>query len=252
MATNFLAIKLGSSVTTIYKQGEGFILSEPSLVAVNLKYNEKQIVAVGSEAKKFIGKSSDSGISVVSPISEGIINDSALASEMLKHFLLKVCPKHIFKPTIRALICVPLGISLAEKLTFERTCYAAGVSDCVLIPSVVCAAIGAGVNIESSEAHMVVGIGAGCTDIAIFSENMLINGVNIGLGGSNIDKAIIQQIYNNCSLIISDEMAEKIKKDIGSLYYNDLNSVEVSGKDAETGKAREEVITAVDIYPAIE
>lgn len=253
MGTIMLAIKLGSSTTTIYRESEGFILKEPSLVALTGSVKGREVCAVGFEAKRLQGRTGgDNLTSVVAPIYEGVITNTELASEMLKAFIAKVCPKKLFKPNLRALVCVPLGITLAEKLAFEKTCYQAGISDVILVPSIICSAIGKGVDISSTTASMVVGIGGGCTDIAVVGQNMLINGVNVGMGGTNIDKAIEQQILAKFNLIIGDNTAERIKKEIGSLYINDTNEIEISGQDNSTKESKTLKISAIDIYPAVE
>jgi len=253
MATTMLAIKIGSGTTTIYKQNEGFLLKEPSLVALAGSPRGKEVIAVGLEAKRLQGKSGEDGaISVVAPIYEGVITNTDLATRMLKEFIEKVCPKKLFKPNLRAIVCVPLGITISEKLAFEQACYHAGISDVLLIPSVVCSAIGKGIEIGGESANMVVGIGAGCTDIAVVMQNALVSGVNVGMGGSNIDKGIEQQLLSKFNLIISDSTAEKVKKEIGSLYKNDTSEIVVSGQDSVSREARQITITSNDIYPAVE
>lgn len=253
MGTIMLAIKLGSSTTTIYKENEGFLLKEPSLVAITGSVKGKEVCAVGFEAKRLQGRTgADNLTSVVAPIYEGVITDSELACEMLKKFIAKVCPKKLFKPNIRALVCVPLGITLSEKLAFEKTCYQAGISDVILVPSIMCSAVGKGIDISSTVANMVVGIGGGCTDIAVVGSNTLINGVNVGMGGTNIDKAIEQQILAKFNLIIGDNTAERIKREIGSLYINDTNEIEITGQDNATKESRSITVNAMDIYPAVE
>ncbi len=253
MGTIMLAIKLGSSTTTIYKENDGFLLKEPSLVAITGSVKGKEVCAVGFEAKRLQGRTGSDGLtSVIAPIYEGVITDTALASDMLSAFIAKVCPKKLFKPNLRALVCVPLGITLSEKIAFEKTCYQAGISDVILVPSIICSAIGMGIDISSATANMIVGIGGGCTDIAVIGQNMLINGVNVGMGGSNIDKAIEQQILAKFNVIIGDNTAERIKKEIGSLYINDKNEIEITGQDATTKESKNLVVSAMDIYPAVE
>ncbi|MBQ7453063.1 MAG: rod shape-determining protein [Clostridia bacterium] len=253
MGTIMLAIKMGTKTTTIYKQNDGFLLKEPSLVAINGASRDKEVCAVGLEAKKLYGKLGEESLTtVVSPINEGVITDSELATKMLKMFIEKICPRKLFKPNIRAIVCVPLGITLAEKLVFEQTCYHAGINDVILIPSIICSAIGYGTDISSDATNMFVGVGGGCTDIAVISQTMLINGINVGMGGGNIDKAIEQQLIAKFNFIVGDSSAEKIKKEIGSLYATDSNEVLVSGQDAITREAKKQIIVSSDIYPAVE
>lgn len=253
MGTVMLAIKMGSSTTTIYREKEGFLLKEPSLVAITGSVKGKEVCAVGFEAKRLQGRTATDGVtSVVAPIYEGVITDTGLASDMLRQFLGKVTPKRLIKPNLRALVCVPLGITLAEKLAFEKVCYHAGVGDVVLVPSIMCSAVGLGVDVSSLTANMVVSIGGGCTDIAVIAQSTLVSGVNIGMGGVNIDKAIEQQILAKFNVIIGDNTAEKVKKEIGSLYFNDAGEITITGIDAQTKESREIVVTAMDIYPAVE
>ena len=131
-------------------------------------------------------------------------------------------------------------------------CYLAGVSECILIPSVVCAALGVGKDITSDYVSLIVSIGGGCTDIALIGQERIVNGLSIGIGGQNIDKAIEQQILTSYNLIIDEVTAERLKKEIGSLYINDFNELKISGQDATSRETREVVVTAMDIYPAVE
>ena len=251
MASVLVALSIGSSMTTIYKQGEGFALSEPTLVALTNTTVGKEIIAVGNDAKKYLSRAGEN-VTVTSPISEGIIVEPEIAGTMLKEFLSKVCPRRLIKPKIRALVAVPVGLTAAEKRNFEKVCYSAGISECILIPSIVCAALGVGKDIASDYASLMVGIGGGCTDIALIGQERVINGLSIGIGGQNIDKAIEQQILTSYNLIIDEITAEKLKKEIGSLYINDFNEMKISGQDSTTRETREIVVTAMDIYPAIE
>ena len=158
MSKQLIALKLGSTVTTIYKQGEGMVLKEPSLKAI------------GKDAKRMQGRT-NGAISVISPINAGIITDSDMATEMLKGFLKRIFPRRFFKPNIKAILCVPLGISIAEKKTFEKVCYNAGIADVTLIPAIICSAIGDSIPINTTTGKLLVNIGGGCTNIAAMAES---------------------------------------------------------------------------------
>ncbi len=248
---NQIALKLGSSHTSIYKQGDGIVLYEPSLVAYSGTGRNKVIKAVGSKAKRITGRSSDD-ITTVSPIFQGTITDSELASTMLKTFVSKIFPQKIFRPKIRAVVCVPLGITLPEQKTFERVCYNAGIQEISLIPSVLCAGIGYNIPISGPSGTLVVNIGGGSTDIAVLSMSSIVAGVNVGIGGEQMDVAISQYILDKYNLIISKGIAEEIKHEVGSLYSNDTSSTEVSGVDATTKQSRNDIVYSSDIFNAVE
>ena len=203
MASIFLAIKLGSTTTTIFRQGDGLVLKEPSLIAVSGNMQNRETKAIGYEAQRLVGRSA-SNTTIVSPIAHGLVNNVDLASAMLRGFIRKVCPDKLFKPNVRALLCVPLGISLADKKVFEKVCYAAGISDVTIMPAILCSAIGQNLDIEGKYGKLVVNIGGGCTNIAVIANNTIINGASIGIGGTKINTAIEQYVLDKYNLKISE------------------------------------------------
>ena len=248
--SQLIAIKLGSSNTSIYKQGEGLVLFEPSLVAYTGDDQARTVLAVGSGAKKMQGRTEES-IEVVSPIKEGRIINPELATAMLKTYLSRVIPSFIFKPRIKAVVCVPLGVSSKEKKLIELVCNTAGVQDAIIIPAIMAGAAGYNLPISEPEGLCLVNIGGGSTDIAIVSVNSVISGLNIGIGGKSMDAAIedaIKEVYN---IEIGAGVAESIKEEIGSLYVRDASNTEVSGIDLVSGLAKSVVVEASVIYGAI-
>ena len=249
--TYSIAIKLGSCNTSIFKQGEGIVLFEPSLVAYSGSGKERDIKAVGSRAKRMQGRT-DEQTFVMSPIFEGRITDVELACVMLKSFLNKVIKKGIVKPKIKAVVCIPLGLTLEERKNFEKVCYSVGIQDVVLVPAVICGAIGYNFPVSEPNGICLVNIGGGSTDIAVVSCNSIIEGVNIGVGGEVIDRAIERHIADKFGVQIGIGVAEALKEEIGSLYKNDMSNAEVSGVDIETKMARDVVVESQDIYEVIE
>lgn len=245
-----IALKLGSTTTTIFKQGEGLVLREPSMIAVSGYLKSREIKAVGNEAKRMQGRTSGS-ISVVSPINAGVITDTELASAMLKGFLKRVFPRTFLKPNIKAILCVPLGISIEEKKAFEKTCYNAGIADVTLIPAIVCSAIGDDIPVHTSTGKLLVNIGGGCTNIAAMAMNSIVTGINISVGGTNIDTAIEQYILENHKLYVSKGTCDKVSKEIGSLLENNIADAEVQGVNIETKETESSIITSKEIYPII-
>ena len=248
MNKQLIALKLGSTITTIFKQGEGLVLKEPSMIAVSGYLKSREIKAVGKEAKRMQGRTSGN-ISVVSPINAGIITDTELASSMLKSFLKKIFPRTFLKPNVKALLCVPLGISVEEKKAFEKVCYNAGIADVTLIPAIVCSAIGDNLPINTSTGKLLVNIGGGCTNIAAMAMNSIITGINISVGGTNMNVAIEKYILERFKLFISSGTSEKINKEIGSLLENNNASIEIQGVNIETKESESVIVSSKDIYP---
>lgn len=248
--TYTIAIKLGSCNTSIFKQGEGIVLFEPSLIAYAGQGKQREIIAIGNKAKKLQGRTGTS-IVVESPIKNGSIADPELAVSMLKGFLTKVLTKSLFRPKISAVVCIPLGLSLNERKLFEKVCYQSGIQDVTLVPSIICGALGYNLPVTSPNGLCLVNIGGGSTDIAAISMASIITGVNIGVGGKQMDRSIEEAVLNNYSLLIGQGVAGALKEEIGSLYPNDSSNTEVSGLDDESKLVRSVVVESRTIYDAI-
>ena len=251
MAGISLAIKMGSSSTLIYKQGEGIVLSEPSMVAVQTSGKNRIVRAVGTKAKRIWGRT-DKNTQVVSPIFRGIIIDTQLAEAMLRAFLMKIIPKSFKKPTIRAIVCVPIGISAVEIKNFEKVCINCGIGEVVFVPSALCGAVGMSLPVLSSSSSFVVNMGGGTTDIAVISSGNIISGISLGFGGMDLDTSIENLIATDFKLLIGADIPEKIKIELASLFKNDSSNEEIFGVDTVTNQSRTDVISASDILPVVE
>lgn len=248
--SQLIAIKLGSSNTSIYKSGEGLVLFEPTLVAFQGEPKSRTVLAVGSVAERMLGRSHDDTI-ICSPIKEGRVVDAELAMVMLKHFLARVIPNTLFKQKIKAIVCTPIGITLTEKKNLDWVCHHAGIQDVEFVPSIMAGALGYNMPISEPNGMCLVNIGGGSTDIATVSLNSIISGVNLGLGGLAMDKAIEQAVLNYYQLKIGEGVARKLKEEIGSLYPNDLSNTEVGGVDSETGASKSVVVESRVVHEAI-
>lgn len=248
--SQLIAIKLGSSNTSIYKQGEGLVLFEPTMVAYSVQDTVKTVLAVGTNAKKMQGRTEESVI-VASPVSEGRITDPDLATAMLKIYLSRIIPSFIIKPRIRAVVCVPIGLTHKEKKLIELVCNTAGIQDAIIIPAVMAGAIGYNLPVSEPGGLCLVNIGGGSTDIAIVSVNSIISGINLGVGGITLDRAIEKAIEEVYRIRIGAGVAESVKEEIGSLYARDASNTEVSGVDLESGLAKCVVVDASVVYAAI-
>ncbi len=251
MSNVYLAIKMGSTTTTIFRQGDGLVLKEPSLIAVAGSGVKKEIRAIGYAAEEMQGRTAN-GISVVSPIVDGIINNSELATIMLRGFIKKVCPDRLFKPSIRVLLCVPLGVTLQEKKIFQRVCYSAGITDVTIMPAILCNAIGLDLDIDNKYGKLIVNIGGGCTNIAVVAQNTIINGISLNVGGRKINSAIEQYVREKYNAIISNATAEKIKQDVASLIETYASTTDFEALDSNTNDTKLITISSSEIYPIME
>jgi len=225
-------------------------LFEPTLAAVQGDSKARAVLAVGSVAERMQGRTEGS-INIYSPIKEGRVIDPELASVMLKAFLSKVVPNSILKPKIKAIVCLPLGLSLKERKAYDWVCHHAGIQDVVFVPSIMAGAVGYNLPVSDASGMCLVNIGGGSTDIATISLNSIIEGVNVGIGGNLLDNAIEQAILNHYQLKIGAGTAKKLKEEIGSLYPNDASNSEVGGVDSETGAIKTLVVESRVIYDAI-
>lgn len=250
MATSYIGLELGSTTTCIYKAGNGIVLKEPSLIAMPTNLKIKDVKAIGSDAKRLIGRVSDN-ISVLSPISNDVIQYEDLAILMLKGFLKKVFPNRPIGHNIKAVVCTPLGLSPAEKKQFEIVCYKSGIADVFLVPDVISFALGNGIDIKSETSQMVVNIGGDTTNIATMSNFSIINGYNFSIGGSIISIAIAKYIDETYNIHISVEQAERLKVEICSLFESYSASLEITGINKQTQVKESLTITASELFPII-
>lgn len=246
--TELIALKLGSTTTTIFKQGEGLVLKEPSYIAVAGSLKSREIKAVGKDAKRMLGRTSGN-VQVVAPLNNGVVTDTELASSMLKIFLKRIFPRKFFKPHIKAVLCTPLGLSVSEKKNLEKVCYNAGIASVTMIPAIICYALGDNIPVDTSTGKLLVTIGGGTTNIAVVANNSIVSGVNISIGGTMINTAIEKMIVEKFDANIGDGTAEKIKNETLSLLENDTSSIEVQCTKISNHENQSIIITSKDIYP---
>ena len=193
MATFHIGIKLGSTTTYIYKPENGLVLKEPSLIAMPTNVKSKEVKALGEDAKRLIGRL-PKNITVISPISNGIIQYEELAILMLKGFIKKVFPTKSFGQNIKAILTLPIGLSPAERKQYEIVCYKAGIADVFIVPDVISYAVGNGIDIQSEISNLIINIGGDTTSIATISNYSIINGYTVSIGGNIINVAIAKYI----------------------------------------------------------
>jgi len=248
MAKTILAIDLGSSNTSIYKKQVGLVLKEPTLVATTEHMNTFKIVEFGQNAKKMLGKTNND-IKFVSPILSGIIENLALAEELLSYFLEKVL---FSNEKFDIVFTVPCGLTDEEILNFKNLGLKLGAGKVHLVPSVLTALLGSNINIDKASGILSLNLGAGTIDMALCSLSSILKGYSLGFGGYKIDEAIKLYVEQFLDMQISNQVAEKLKNEAGSLFLHDLTNCEFSGVDINTKSPKTEVLGASQLRDTLE
>ena len=227
-----VGIDLGTATVIVYIGGQGVVLSEPSVIAVNLKTDS--VISVGQEAYDMVGKT-PSHIQAIRPLSKGVVCDYKMTEEMVKFFIKKVCRDSLVKPRIA--LCVPSGITNVESNAVIDVAIASGARKVYLIEEPVAAAIGANIDIEKPNGNMIVDIGGGTTDIAVLSINGIVNKKSIKVAGDAINDSIIKYIRSSHGVLIGERMADQIKRTVASVCWEDGEDISapVKGRNLTTG-----------------
>jgi rod shape-determining protein MreB len=232
MFSNDLAIDLGTANTLVSIKGQGIVINEPSVVAVQHdRFGRDKILAVGLEAKMMIGKT-PMNIQAVRPMKDGVIADFEMTERMIRYFIEKAHNRKTFvRP--RIIICIPHGITQVERKAVRESALSAGAREVFLVEEPMAAAIGAGIPVASPNGHIVVDIGGGTTEIGVTSLGGLVISKSIKVAGDRFDKSIIDYVRQNFNLYIGERTAEDIKFQIGTAVKleNDIN-IKVKGRDS--------------------
>ena len=240
--SNDLSIDLGTANTLIYTKDVGIVLNEPSVVAIRESRGQKTVVAVGTEAKKMLGRT-PGNIKAIRPLSEG---------EMLQHFISKVHEKLFIKPSPRVLVCVPCRSTQVERRAIRESVLGAGARDVKLIEEPMAAAIGAGLPVEEASGNMVVDIGGGTSEIAILSLNGVVYAESVKIGGDKMDESITSWIRRNYGCVIGDSTAEKIKYTIGcATQESEKLEMSITGRNLAEGIPETFTINSEQIFEAM-
>lgn len=247
MADRDFGIDIGSSRVVIYAAGQGVVLDEPAVMAVDAESGK--LITCGEEAYAMLGRAPAS-ISVIRPVVKGVIADFEAACMMLRYFMQKVCAYKVIKP--RAAVSVPALVTAVEQRAFLQAVYAAGARQVMLLEEAVAAAVGAGLDVEAPRGSMVVEIGAGTTDVAVTSLKGVASSCSERIGGDAFDEAIIRYVRQKFGLIIGERTAEKLKIDIGKASDRlPDRTAPARGRDALTGLPRTVEICSSDILEAV-
>lgn len=243
-----IGIDLGTANVLIYVKGEGVVLNEPSVVALDSE--NKRILAVGKEANAMLGRTPGK-VKTIRPIKDGVIADFEVTQAMLNEFIKKVNGrKGLIRP--RILICCPSNITQVEKNAIKEAAEGTGAKRVYLEEEPRVAAIGTGMDIKSPSANMIVDIGGGTTDIAVLSIGGIVTSLSIKTAGNTLDKDIKKYIKQKYKLLIGDKTAENIKIKIGSVHKADKDEkMEVKGRNLMSGLPNTIEISAEEIEEAI-
>ena len=249
-----IGIDLGTANTLISIDGKGIILDEPSVIAKDIDRNV--IIAVGSEAKKMLGKA-PAHIKVVKPLEDGVISDFDMAADMLATFFRQVMGQGN-KIKAKVAIGVPSGVTEVEKMEVEDVVSSLGPKDVFILEEPLASAIGVGLDVDGTTGSMIVDMGGGTTDIAIITLGGIVSSNSIRYAGDKIDAAIVQFIRRKYSLIIGDATAERLKIEIGcAMNDKDENGEDIvltakaRGKDIISGLPKTIEVTSTDMKEAI-
>ena len=242
-----IGIDLGTANVLISVGNKGVVLNEPSVVAFNKKLGE--VIAIGDEAYKMIGRTPDY-ITVVRPLSDGVISDHKMTERMIMAFIEKVTGKQLLMPNI--VMCIPSAITDVESRAVIEAAKIAGARQVYLIEEPVAAIMGAGVDISSPDGNMVVDIGGGTTDIAVVSLNGVVTKLSMKVAGGKLDKAIVRYVSSRYRVLIGEKTAEHAKMAAANVYSPDgSRKVSVKGRHLVRGLPEQIELTDYDIYEAI-
>jgi rod shape-determining protein MreB len=244
-----MAVDLGTANTLVYVRRKGVVLDEPSVVTLNDTTGE--VLAVGHEAKRMIGRTPDN-ITALRPLRDGVIADFEATEQMLRYFIQKVHRRrYLAKP--RMVICVPSGITAVEQRAVREAGYQAGAREVFIIEEPMAAAIGAGLPVHEPTGNMVVDVGGGTTEVAVISLGGIVTSMSVRTAGDEIDAAIVAWMKKEHSLMLGERTAEEVKMTLASAFPStDEPSGEIRGRDQVSGLPRTVTVTAAEIRKAVE
>lgn len=251
LVSHDIGIDLGTANTLVYVKGQGIIINEPSVVAINTK--TKQILAIGDEAQKMVGRT-PSHIVAVRPLVDGVVSDFEVTEQMLKYFFNKVHNERgslIFRP--RVVIGIPYGVTEVERRAVEEAAINAGAREVYLIEEPMAAAIGSRLPIQEPGGNMIVDIGGGTTEVAVISLGGIVASRSLRIAGDEMNEDIKEFARDKFNLLIGDRMAEHVKIKLGSAlpYAQKPETIPIRGRDLVSGLPREVMISDEQVRAAI-
>jgi rod shape-determining protein MreB len=245
-----LGIDLGTANTLVYQRGRGIVINEPSVVAMNTK--TKQILAIGSDARKMVGKT-PAHIVAVRPLRDGVISDFEVTEQMLRYFIEKVHEKSMsLFPRPRVVIGIPSGVTEVERRAVEDAAMRAGSRRAFLIEEPMAAAIGARLPVQDATGNLIVDIGGGTTEVAVISLGGVVVSRSMRVAGDELNEDIIRFARDEFNLLLGERTAEEIKIAIGSAAeLPEPLEIPMRGRDLVTGLPKEVIVNDTQIREAM-
>ncbi len=246
-----IAIDLGTANSLVYVQGKGIVINEPSVVAINEKTG--QILAVGDEAKKMVGRT-PAHIQAIKPLVRGVISDFEVSEQMLRYFIDKAHKKKMVSLSWpRVIIGIPSRVTEVEKKAVEDAVKSAGAREVFLIDEPIAAAIGARIPIQEAKGSFIIDIGGGTTDIAVLSLGGIVTSQSLKIAGDKLSEDIIDYMQSRYKLLIGERSAEEVKITIGqAIPAKEKKEAALRGRNLATGLPEEIIVSSEDIRKAME
>lgn len=247
--SNDIGIDLGTANTLVYIPGKGVIINEPSVVAVNQKTG--QVVAVGIEAKKMLGRT-PGHIVAVRPLVDGVISDFEVTEEMMAYLMNKAQAENKKMLGPRVVVGVPSGVTNVETRAVRDAAHSAGAREVYIVEEPMAAAIGIRLPVHDPVGNMIIDIGGGTTDIAVISLGGIVRSKNLKIAGDRFNSDIMSYIRSELKILVGERTAERIKMEVGNMVpLDEPVEIAVRGRDLVTGLPKEVVITDSDIREAM-
>jgi len=246
--SNDIGIDLGTANTLVYVLGQGIVLNEPSVVAI--EQSSGKVLAIGSAAKEMTGRT-PGGIAAIRPLKDGVIADFEISEKLIADFIRRVV-RHKFLMKPRVIVSVPSGITEVEKRAVRDSAENAGAREVYLLQEPMAAAIGVGLPVDQPSGSMVIDIGGGTTEIAVIALNGIVNDTSIRVAGDECNEAIIMYLKKNYNLLIGELTAEDIKIRIGSAFPLEKElTMDIRGRDLVAGVPKNLKLSSVQVREAL-
>ena len=248
MFTRKIGIDLGTANTVVFAPDRGFIINEPTIVAI--RKTDNSVMAVGSEAKEMIGRTSED-IVAYRPLKDGVIADYYITKALLTYFIGKAVGRfNIFKPEV--IISVPAGITQTERRAVMNAAGEAGARNVYIVREPVLAALGAGIPINARSGHMVVNMGGGTSEVAVIALGNIVSWSSLRVAGNKFDQAIADYVKKKYSLAIGEQTAENVKIEVGAaLPVKDKMEYQIRGRNLVSGLPKDILLTSNEIAEAL-
>ena len=246
MAVMEIAVEIGTGFISLYLAGNGIVLREPTIIAFQDDPKNKRVRAVGAAAEQMLGKTPER-TTIVTPVEDGVIVDPEACTVLLRAFIRKILPaSYVFAPKIKAIVGIPMGLTVEERGMYEDVCVAAGISEVTMVDNVMLTGVGIDLPVSGS-GGLLVNIGAGTTEIAALSLAGVISGCAVTIAGNKMDNAIIDYVAGKYDVSIGKLAARKLKNEIGSLFSNDMSEAAVSGRNVRTKNSASTFVLAAEL-----